>query len=472
MTAKDLQENSPSLTPHRPAPPRSASRAAIVHWSATLDSSVAPQPTHDSDTRVRLSSGFLALYVSTHSPMADLSGAAASMPPPSFPSAMTSPEASCASSISDMALASPVMTGSTGAAPVTSPSMSKLPGLQYAIGHRRATDLRLPSFARSYEGGSDLIGMNSNDLAANGSGLQLSMQQCETPHFFPGVLPFCPDSSPTDKHRTLAASANSMDTDLDGADSDDNAGGSALGGGHKRRKKGTRRGTLNPEAKNVLKAWMFSPEHFAHPYPSEEEKEELASEAGIEVKQLSNWFTNARKRLWQPVLRQSGVEVKNFLSTGRGGPRGNKLDVPPNLQYLVSQNATPPSSPARSEESNAPLSVAGSPLKRVWAEIQPPSCYGSPSDHASMTAEELPKRKKLMAATRKRAKANENHLKVAANAASMTHVASQLSHELRLALAEQASAMNAGSSLTSFQELEILAATSLIGLHQQYQSVH
>lgn len=417
--------------------------------------------------------------------MADTSGATApagSMAS-SFPSAMTSPEdssaSSCASSISDLALASPVMTGSTGAAPVTSPSMSKLPGLQYAIGHRRATDLRLPSFARSYEGGgSDLAGLNPNDLAANGSGLQLSMQQCETPHFFPGVLPFCPDSSPTDKHRTLAAAAisaaaNSMDTDLDGADSDDNVdGSSAPGSGHKRRKKGTRRGTLNPEAKNVLKAWMFSPEHFAHPYPSEEEKEELASEAGIEVKQLSNWFTNARKRLWQPVLRQSGVEVKNFLSTGRGGPRGNKLDVPPNLQYLVSQNATPPSSPARSEESIAPLSVAGSPLKRVWAEIQPPSCYGSPSDHASMTAEELPKRKKLMAATRKRAKANENHLKAAANAASMTHVASQLSHELRLALAEQASAMNAGPSLTSFQELEILAATSLIGLHQQYQSVH
>lgn len=326
--------------------------------------------------------------------------------------------------------------------------------------------------------------MSSNDFASvtNGSAvhaLQLSMQQCETPHYFAGVLPFCPDSSPTDKQRTLAtaaisSAANNVDTDLDGADSDDNAS-SAAPGGHKRRKKGTRRGTLNPEAKNVLKAWMFSPEHFAHPYPSEEEKEELASEAGIEVKQLSNWFTNARKRLWQPVLRQSGVEVKNFLSTGRGGPRGNKLDVPPNLQYLVAQNATPPSSPARSEESNAPLSVAGSPRKRVWTEIQPPSCYGSPSDHASMAAEELPKRKKLVTATRKRAKANENHLKAASNAASMTHVASQLSHELRLALAEQASAMNTGSSssmMTSFQELEILAATSLIGLHQQYQSVH
>lgn len=89
------------------------------------------------------------------------------------------------------------------------------------------------------------------------------------------------------------------------------------------RKKGSRRGTLNAQAKNILKAWMFSPEHFIHPYPNEEEKEELATEAGIDVKQLSNWFTNARKRIWQPVLRQYGVEVKQFLSTGRGGPRNN-----------------------------------------------------------------------------------------------------------------------------------------------------
>ena len=102
----------------------------------------------------------------------------------------------------------------------------------------------------------------------------------------------------------------------------------------KRRRGGTRRGSLNAEAKNVLKRWMFSPEHFAHPYPSEEEKEELAAEAGIEVKQLSNWFTNARKRLWQPVLRQSGVEVKNFLSTGRGGPRGTRLDIPVNINLM------------------------------------------------------------------------------------------------------------------------------------------
>ncbi|KAL0583056.1 hypothetical protein ABG067_007022 [Albugo candida] len=138
---------------------------------------------------------------------------------------------------------------------------------------------------------------------------------CETPHSASQSEPkSCPLTSPDvkvitpPKHSALNPSA---------LHSDDSS----------FKKKGTRRGTLNAQAKNILKAWMFSPEHFIHPYPNEEEKEKLVNETGIDMKQLSNWFTNARKRLWQPVLRQSGVEVKRFLSTGRGGPRGGNPPV-------------------------------------------------------------------------------------------------------------------------------------------------
>lgn len=52
----------------------------------------------------------------------------------------------------------------------------------------------------------------------------------------------------------------------------------------------------------ILKKWMMSPEHIEHPYPSEEEKKELMKETGIDLKQLSNWFTNARKRVWKPFM--------------------------------------------------------------------------------------------------------------------------------------------------------------------------
>ncbi|TMW61590.1 hypothetical protein Poli38472_012781 [Pythium oligandrum] len=306
------------------------------------------------------------------------------------------------------------------------PSPSKLPGLHFAITHRRA-DLRLPSLA-----------------SQTGGALHLAMPQCETPHYLPGV-PTCPETSPTDKK--LSDMKSSLDA--------------------KKRKKGTRRGTLNADAKNVLKAWMFSPEHFAHPYPSEEEKEELASEAGIEVKQLSNWFTNARKRLWQPVLRQSGVEVKNFLSTGRGGPRGNKLDVPPNFQHLIAQKDTPPSSPGRSSE---PTTMnAASHIKRSWSEMQ-----SSPAPSSSTNMDEVAPKKKKSAQRKCKDNITDEPTR------SLTHTATQLSHELRLALnnntyphtTSPSRVMTVASNMATFQELEILAAASLIGLHQQYQPVH
>jgi hypothetical protein len=61
------------------------------------------------------------------------------------------------------------------------------------------------------------------------------------------------------------------------------------------------RSNLAKSAVAILKNWMFSPEHFHHPYPSEQEKQHLAESAKITKKQVCNWFTNARKRLWQPA---------------------------------------------------------------------------------------------------------------------------------------------------------------------------
>lgn len=60
------------------------------------------------------------------------------------------------------------------------------------------------------------------------------------------------------------------------------------------------RGNHSKEAIKVLKGWLFSAEHVYHPYPTDKEKEELMAKTGLSKKQLSNWFTNARKRVLQP----------------------------------------------------------------------------------------------------------------------------------------------------------------------------
>eukprot|EP00550_Attheya_septentrionalis_P007885 CAMPEP_0198286370 /NCGR_PEP_ID=MMETSP1449-20131203/5469_1 /TAXON_ID=420275 /ORGANISM="Attheya septentrionalis, Strain CCMP2084" /LENGTH=473 /DNA_ID=CAMNT_0043984087 /DNA_START=165 /DNA_END=1586 /DNA_ORIENTATION=+ len=58
--------------------------------------------------------------------------------------------------------------------------------------------------------------------------------------------------------------------------------------------------SLPSETVEYLKAWMMSPEHVSHPYPTEQEKTKIMDATGIELKQLTNWFVNNRKRYWKP----------------------------------------------------------------------------------------------------------------------------------------------------------------------------
>ncbi|KAK4434479.1 BEL1-like homeodomain protein 2 [Sesamum alatum] len=53
---------------------------------------------------------------------------------------------------------------------------------------------------------------------------------------------------------------------------------------------------------NILRSWLF--EHFLHPYPSEADKHLLSRQTGLSKNQVSNWFINARVRLWKPMVEQ------------------------------------------------------------------------------------------------------------------------------------------------------------------------
>lgn len=75
------------------------------------------------------------------------------------------------------------------------------------------------------------------------------------------------------------------------------AGSSKIGKGGRGQRKSS---SLPSETVEYLKAWMMSPEHIAHPYPTEPEKAKIMADTGIEMKQLTNWFVNNRKRYWKP----------------------------------------------------------------------------------------------------------------------------------------------------------------------------
>ncbi|XP_030642633.1 homeobox protein PKNOX1.1 [Chanos chanos] len=68
-----------------------------------------------------------------------------------------------------------------------------------------------------------------------------------------------------------------------------------------------KRGVLPKHATNVMRSWLF--QHIGHPYPTEDEKKQIASQTNLTLLQVNNWFINARRRILQPMLDASSAET-------------------------------------------------------------------------------------------------------------------------------------------------------------------
>ena len=77
---------------------------------------------------------------------------------------------------------------------------------------------------------------------------------------------------------------------------------------------------------------MMSPEHVAHPYPTEQEKAQIMADTDIELKQLTNWFVNNRKRYWKPrveaKLHQRFASAASSVSSSSSSTSYSPVSVP------------------------------------------------------------------------------------------------------------------------------------------------
>ncbi|XP_075905082.1 homeobox protein Meis1a [Nelusetta ayraudi] len=80
-----------------------------------------------------------------------------------------------------------------------------------------------------------------------------------------------------------------------------------------------KRGIFPKVATNILRAWLF--QHLTHPYPSEEQKKQLAQDTGLTILQVNNWFINARRRIVQPMIDQSNRAGNQAGPFGPDGPQ-------------------------------------------------------------------------------------------------------------------------------------------------------
>jgi len=86
--------------------------------------------------------------------------------------------------------------------------------------------------------------------------------------------------------------------------------------------KSQKKRTFSEETLSILKSWLFR--NIMHPYPTDQQKQELVSQTGMSLSQLNNWLINSRRRMLKRLL--STLEVDHANSNGRstkGSARGN-----------------------------------------------------------------------------------------------------------------------------------------------------
>ncbi|GFN85331.1 homeobox protein pknox2-like [Plakobranchus ocellatus] len=81
-----------------------------------------------------------------------------------------------------------------------------------------------------------------------------------------------------------------------------------------------KRGILPKQATQVMKSWLF--QHIVHPYPTEDEKRQIAAQTNLTLLQVNNWFINARRRILQPMLEAANPDKSKPKKPNK--PGGNK----------------------------------------------------------------------------------------------------------------------------------------------------
>ncbi|PHT37623.1 BEL1-like homeodomain protein 9 [Capsicum baccatum] len=133
---------------------------------------------------------------------------------------------------------------------------------------------------------------------------------------------------------------------------------------------------LPERAVTVLRAWLF--DHFLHPYPTDTDKVMLAKQTGLSRNQVSNWFINARVRLWKPMVEEIHMletrEADNKSSQREGQNNNNNHNNNPNEHFPMNnshacESSTPststprlldvPSKRTRNDLANIPNNIGG-----------------------------------------------------------------------------------------------------------------
>lgn len=135
-------------------------------------------------------------------------------------------------------------------------------------------------------------------------------------------------------------------TNEDGRDSasdEGNSNNNSQNGGHSANQQSNSKRKVpkvfSKEAITKFRSWLFH--NLTHPYPSEEQKKQLAQDTGLTILQVNNWFINARRRIVQPMIdsnNRAGRSACNVFRNRRRRESGNSPGPSPGLSSTPGAN--------------------------------------------------------------------------------------------------------------------------------------
>ncbi|XP_035391828.1 homeobox protein PKNOX2 isoform X2 [Electrophorus electricus] len=134
------------------------------------------------------------------------------------------------------------------------------------------------------------------------------------------------------------------------------------------KKSKNKRGVLPKHATNIMRSWLF--QHLMHPYPTEDEKRQIAAQTNLTLLQVNNWFINARRRILQPMLDASNPDP---------APKAKKMKS----QHRPTQRFWPDSIVAGVLQTHGPHSANNSDGSLAMDSLQPLS-----SDSATLAMQQ------------------------------------------------------------------------------------
>ncbi|XP_062095455.1 BEL1-like homeodomain protein 9 [Humulus lupulus] len=139
---------------------------------------------------------------------------------------------------------------------------------------------------------------------------------------------------------------------------------------------------LPERAVTVLRAWLF--EHFLHPYPTDTDKLMLAKQTGLSRSQVSNWFINARVRLWKPMVEE--IHMLETRQAQKASHREDRNATRPNAhEHVASASNLTSENPSTSMHR-----VHDTTLKRSRNEVPAVMDAAGVSEEMNMSYDNLP----------------------------------------------------------------------------------